>query len=94
MTRPGRFQCARCQLDDLSARESAAHRCPRSLPPEVEEQVKANLDRAYARARARAEIDGLVASWDLDPLTAASLLEGAADRLRSEYEAQKRRGRR
>lgn len=62
----------------------------RSADVEIERQVAANSAFQKARAIARAEVLGLVASLGLPLKDAAELLEGCAAKLRADTEEMKR----
>lgn len=78
----------------MSRRRIKNTRSPaRSLPPEIEEQVKANLADQRHRARVRNELRGSYGAWALGPEETASLLESEAQILRANAEADRRRSR-
>lgn len=62
----------------------------RALPPEIEEQVKANLADQQFRKRVRAELRGMYGAWGMSKDELADLLGDEAIILRAEVEAAKR----
>jgi hypothetical protein len=65
----------------------------RSGIPEVERQIAANFADRALRRRIRAELRGSVAAWGLSRSKVAEILQGLAEELRAEDEADRRRSR-